>query len=74
MTRAIVKHNDPFVGKKFLFPHASISSLVLSSSDTYAATCSATISMSTKSSSFSEFDSSSSARVSRIPDMNIKKI
>ena len=34
---------------------------------TYAATCSATKSMSTKSSSFSELDSSSSAKVSRIP-------
>ena len=34
---------------------------------TYAATCKATKSMSTKSSSFSELDSSSSAKVSRIP-------
>lgn len=39
---------------------------------TYAATCSATKSMSTKSSSSSELDSSSSAKVSRIPDENKK--
>lgn len=40
---------------------------------TYAATCRATKSMSTKSSSFSELDSSSSAKVSRIPGEGIKQ-